>query len=290
MNEYFSMQTSVKSLVLKTVVFLVFLITGLLFYNMAFSNYEVSSFPTTGIIYGSYANPNYGTNVNFFEMELNTQNQNVDLIILFAYDIAGNYSLLMTLPYQIDSFQNLRSGNLTVRSTSSGTIVMFTYDIREVNSSIGYTFDSAEAMLHVKGSILDKVFELSTLNLPFGGAITPEISQEFTSLRNVTPFTIFSNGINGTVDISVPYSAIITQTTEPIENRNPVSDFQWIEFSINGFKPFQLQYLDSAQRMNFERNLLISGVVFGVAGSILADIFIDEITAKYQNGKQKSDV
>jgi hypothetical protein len=248
---------------------------------MTFSNYEVSSYATTGIIYGSYANPNYGMNVNDFAMYFNTQKQTIDLSIDFAYNSIGNYTLLMTLPYRIESFQNLGNGTLYLRSNSSGSVVMFTYNIKEISGAGPYTFKRAEALLYVNGSILDKVFDLCTLNLPFGGSITNEVSQELENLSTISHFTLSGEGINGTVSVSVPYSASIT-TTQQIEERFPESDFQVLTFSINEFKLFQFQYVDSAQRMNFENNLLISGVTLGIAGAGFADVLIEVITAKYR--------
>jgi hypothetical protein len=272
---------SLLSLLLKLAIFSVVLTIGLLLYTVAFSNYEVSSFATTGIIYGSYANPVYGMNVNSFEMDINTQEQTIVLSIDFAYDTVGNYTLLMTLPFRIDSFHNLKSGNLYLKSTSSGSIAMFIYNINET-SNIGYTFETASASFHINGSILDKVFEICTLNLPFGGSVTTEVSQELDSFRTISPFTIFGSGINGTVGITVPYSAIVTNPQQYF--REPMNGFQWLDFSINEFKPFQFQYVDSAQRMNFERNLLISGVILGIAGSGFAEIVVELIPTKYRPG------
>lgn len=270
------------SLFLKVTIFSIVLLIGFLFFMTVFSNYQVSSFATTGIIYGSYANPDYGMNVNSFSMDMNAQKQIIILNIDFAYNSVGNYTVLMTLPYRIDSFQNLSSGNLYLKSTPSGSIAMFTYNMKNISNS-GYTFETASAQLHINGSILDKVFETCTINLPFGGSVTDEVSKELDNFRKISPFTLIGAGISGTVSIAVPYSAIITETTQQINRRDPENDFQVLEFNINEFKPFRLQYIDSAQRRDFEAYLLISGVMFGVAASGFAEIAVELISTKYQH-------
>jgi hypothetical protein len=159
---------------------------------------------------------------------------------------------------------------------------MFTYDIKEI-SNAGYTFERASALLHINGSILDKVFETCTVNLPFGGSVTDEVSKELDNLGKISPFTLFGSGINGTVSISVPYSAIMPETTQQVDRRDPENNFQVLEFNINEFKPFRLQYIDSAQRRDFEAYLLISGVILGVAASGFAEIAVELISTKYQH-------
>jgi hypothetical protein len=228
------MPTNVKLLLIEIFVFSLILLIGFVFYFRAFSNYQVSSNPTTGIIYGSYSNPDYGMNVNSFTMEINTQKQTINLGIDFAYNSIGNYTLLMTLPFRIEDYTNFSSGNVFVRNMSSGSIVMFTFDIGNA-SNYGYTFDTAKILLHVDNSILDKVFETSTLNLPFGGSVTNEISKELGNLGQVSQFTIIGGGINGTVRITIPYSAVVIGTTHQIDRRDPENDGQLFEFHINGF-------------------------------------------------------
>lgn len=275
-----------KSLLAKIIVFLIIAIIGYFFYTRTLSNYRVTSSVTTGIVAGRYPYHDYEMKVNYFEMDINTQKQTVYLSFGIAYYSKGNYSVLLTLPYRIASYENLRSGTWYVRNAVSGSVVMATFEAENV-SEIGWSFQTLRIALHTQDSIGDKIFETNSISLPFGGSITLDIQEKLDELREIVPISLFGDGFNGTLRLSVPYSAVITGTTKQIERRDPAQDFQVFEFRINEFKPFQLQYIDSAQRRDFETNLLLSGTIFGVAVSGFAGIAIELITAKYQNSDEK---
>jgi hypothetical protein len=103
-------------------------------------------------------------------------------------------------------------------------------------------------------------------------------------LSQISPVLV-GVGLNGTVRISVPYSAIITGMTPQVERRDPEKNFQSLEFNINELKPFQLQYIDSEQRIAFEMELLIVGLFFGIAGSLIVEITIEWLSAKFNKNK-----
>jgi len=96
--------------------------------------------------------------------------------------------------------------------------------------------------------------------------------------------------LNGTLRISIPSSAVITSISQQIDRRDPAKESQVLQFQISQFKPFQLQYLDSSQRRNFEINLLFSGIFFGVAASGLAEIpilfFLKDAGARKNESKE----
>jgi hypothetical protein len=252
-------------------------------YQIFFNN-QVTNKATTEIVYGLYANPDYGLKVNSFSMEITPQKQLVNLAFSLAYNSAGNYSILLTLPYELESFENLGNGTWYCRSTNSGSAIMVTYNINQSSQS-SYTTETAKVLLHIKSPIIDKVFETSTISLPFGGSLTGEVQKEVSDLSQISPVNLIGDGINGTVRIAVPYSAIITGLTPQVERRDPEKDFQSLEFHITEFKPFQLQYVDSGQRIAFETNLLIVGVLFGIFGSLLVDILVEFLSAKLKSGK-----
>jgi len=275
-----------KALLAKIIVFLIIAIIGYFFYTRTLSNYRVTSSVTTGIVAGRYPYHDDEMKVNFFEIEVNTQKQTVRLSFGIAYHSKGNYSVLLTLPYRIASYENLRSGTWYVRNAVSGSVVMATFEAENV-SDIGWSFQTLRTVLHTQDSIGDKIFETNSISLPFGGSITLDIQEKLDELREIVPISLFSDGFSGTLRLSLPYSAVITGTTQQIERRDPAQDFQVFEFRINEFKPFQLQYIDSAQRRDFETNLLLSGTIFGVAVSGFAGIVIELITTEYKNSDKK---
>ena len=279
-----------KYLLPKVLVFsIIAIITYFFCYTRIFSNYQSTSYISTGIVAGKYPYHDYETNVNYFIMDIDTQKQTVYLSLDITYYSKGNYSVLLTLPYRIESYENLSSGTWYVRKAVSGSVVMVTYNAENV-SETGWSSQTFRIELHVQDSVVDKIFEANSISLPFGGSITLDIQEKLEELREITPIAIFSDGFNGTVRISIPSSAVITGTTQQIDRRDPAKGYQVLEFQINQFKPFQLKYMDITERRDFERYLLFSGIFFGVAASGFADIAIEVITeiskwcAKKHNG------
>jgi hypothetical protein len=280
-----NMNNSTKSLLGKVLLFVIVLVAGVILYFQ--TSPKVKSYASTGIIAGKY--PYHDEmNVNYFTMDINTQNNSIILSMDITYFSEGNYSLLLTLPWRIASFQNLSTGNWIIRNAESGSIVMAILSAENV-SEREWSYNTFRVLLNTKDSILDKIFETSILSLPFGGSITLDVQEKLDELRETFPIATSDNVFNGTVRVSVPPSAVITGTTQPINRRDPAKENQVLEFQITQFKPFQLQYVDSAQRAEFEVRLLISGMLLGVAASGFAGIGVEYINAKYQKRNEKKE-
>jgi F0F1-type ATP synthase membrane subunit c/vacuolar-type H+-ATPase subunit K len=100
-------------------------------------------------------------------------------------------------------------------------------------------------------------------------------NKKLRSCGKLLQLPFFGNSFNGTVTVTVLYSAIGIVSTLPINGIIPTNDSQVLQFSINGLAPFQLQYVDSQARNNFETNLFFSGIFLGAAVSGFIGLALD---------------
>ncbi len=266
--------SSAKSWLWKILVFSLITVVALVFYFQTFSNYYVSSHPAVGIIGGQYPDGNY-LHVNTFTLDMDTSKNVIDLTFYFTYASNGNYSAFITLPYQIQSYQNLSSANWNITNCTSGSVVIVTADIMNY-SGAGWETTYFHVKLFSADNLLDRTFETNTLILPFGGSYTLD-AQEVVENSGI-PLGSSDNPFNGVVSVNVPYSAVGITSSLPIEHRIPTTDTQVLSFAINDFKPFQLQYVDSEARYQFEVNIVVIGVLLGVAASGWAELAIRGVT------------
>jgi hypothetical protein len=276
-----------KSLLIKIIVFSLIAIIGYSFYTRTFSNYQVSSSGTTGIVAGMSPADDDKMKVTHFDMYVNVQKQSILLGFSISYYAKGNYTIAFTLPYRISTTKNLGLGKWYVRNAESGSIVMVVVE-NENDSETGWIFQRPHAIFYTEDKICTTIFETNSLNLAFGSSMTLDVNDKLDELREISWITLIGGGFNGTVQVALPFSAVITGTTHQMERVDPTEDYQVYEFMINGFMPLQVQFIDSAQRRDFETYLLFSGTFFGVAAAGFAEIVIGYISTKYNTNKKKN--
>jgi hypothetical protein len=254
-------------------------IIAVLLYLQTFSNYYVSPHPISGIIGGQYPDASK-LHVNYFTMDIDTEKN----VILLSFDLVyydnGSYSVLLTLPYQIASYnESLSSADWYIKNASSGSVIMAVLNVNNF-TAIGWQSTTVRVLLTSKDLLLDRTFETNTLILPFGGAHDYDMQQEINKIYQISPIGMSSNPFNGAVSVTVPYSAVGLITSLPIDHSTPTNNpqVQVLTFSINEFKTFQLQYINSQERYQFELSILLIGVLLGIAGPIWAELLIKGLT------------
>jgi len=239
---------------------------GAIFYMNSFSGYEIRSQSTTGIIVGHY--PYHFWEITFFTLEVNPTLNTLDLVLWFDYESKGNYSAALTLPYRIHSIDTLTStsdeGNWTWRNASSGSVVMVTLKVEEDPESI--RSQRVSAKLNLKDQIADKIFEVRSVSLPFGGSFTSDVQEEWDNLKSIAPISPIGKSLNFSLHLVLPSSAMITAMTHSIERRDPAKENrQVLTFQLTSDHPFFIQYSVPSERHYRESNLFLSGILIGLS-------------------------
>ena len=76
-----------------------------------------------------------------------------------TYYKQGNYSILLTLPYKIESYENLSSGNWIIKNADSGSVAMAILNPENV-SEIGWSYNTFRIALKTQEPILDSIIPL----------------------------------------------------------------------------------------------------------------------------------
>jgi hypothetical protein len=265
--------------------------SGLFLYNSSFSSYEVDSRSVTGIIFGRY--PYSSWDVNPFILQLIPAKKTIELRLSFIYYDAGNYSAALTFPYRLQSIRDLNETsekhNWLYRNAESESVIMVTL-IAERVPTIGFSFQVLAAELTVDDPILDRIFDIYSINLPFGGSFTLDIQEQWYSLKSIAPVIPTEKVPNCSLSVTIPSSAIITDKSHPILRRNPAQESQQIvQFQITTEGPFTLQYSVPEERYGREQNLFISGILIGVlpAGLLSVLTIVEERWAEPEEKGQK---
>lgn len=284
------MQVNRKTLLVILIVFSVIVIICGSCYMIIFSNYQGSSSTRTGIFTGLYPDEVDEIRVDYFELDINPQKHRAILGFSITCFKEGNYSVTLSLPFRIESSENLGVGTWHIRNAVLGSVVMVTFEAK--NSSVDWNSLKPRIKLHTKDSIDNRSFETHSISLAFGSSYSLDIKEKIEELREISPIS-GRNPFNGIVVVALSQTAFITTTTHQIERIDPATDteYQAYEFRINDAKPFYLQYIDSEERSNFEMFLLLSGAifgaVFGVVASKLCDITMPLIASKFRNARAR---
>ena len=230
-------------LFIQILIFTGVLLIGIIFYVQTFSNFSVTSRTTTGITASIFPDNEDKMKLNDFIMDLNCKEKIIDLRFNFAYIETGNYSFSFTLPYRITNLEAY-SGNWSLKNASSGSIVIANYYAIKNESDIGWDFSTVSALIHLQDSMIDTVFETCTVNIPFGGGLTQDVAIAREQLLGNSTMTLIGGGYNGTLIIDIsPQNSIITAYTLPLDRIDEGAGYKVLTFQVNGFTPFQLQYV-----------------------------------------------
>lgn len=241
------------------------LLAGYILYQNSFSDYEIKSQSTTGIIIGHY--PYHFWKIGLVSLEVDPALNILHVHLWFDYESKGNYSIALTLPYRIESVDTLTSptdeGNWTWRNADSGSVVMVTVKVEEDPQSI--RSQRVSAKLNLKDPIADKIFEVRSISLPFGGSFTLDVQEEWDNLRLIAPISPIGKSLNCSLNLVLPSSAMITAMTHPIARRDPVRENQQVlTFQLTSDSPFFLQYSVPAESYSRESNVFLSGILIGL--------------------------
>lgn len=268
------MKKKLITVLIQILIFSVILLIGGSFYSNTMASYDVNPHATTGITASQHPSLN-NMDVNYFWMEIITLNNTMYLTFDFRYFSNGTHAVSFTLPYRVLQLDNLKEeGNWLFNNSESGSIVTV---FCHINESLPYDVGNKNfrTKLYLEDSVVDKIFETRSVTLSFGGSMTVDINEVRQEIQKALPFGLVGNGYDGMLYIAIPKSAIITATTVPISRIGSEKDYKVLEFQINEFKPFQLQYVDPEARRDFEINLLFSGIFIGAAVSGFVGVFID---------------
>ncbi|MCW4019317.1 MAG: YebO family protein [Candidatus Bathyarchaeota archaeon] len=265
-----------KSILPQFAIFLTLLLVGLSFYQGTFSHYNVTSHTTTGVVLSQNPyDPNEISSTRF-EMAIDTTRNTIRIEFDFVYWTAGNYSFALSLPYQISKLETWAdSGMWTYDNGKSGSIVIASLNVTHNPE----TWSSARlyALIYTQ-TIANTVFETCSVSIPFGGGFTYDVQTARDKIAGA--MTTVGDGYPGKLFITIPSNCILSTSTLPVMRIDSGAGQQVLQFDIEEFSPFQMQYIDPDARRIFERNLLFSGVFIGAAVSVLAGIIIKNLKIK----------
>ena len=253
-------------------------LVGIMLYQRSFSNYEVTSQSKTGILLGRY--PYHNWSISSLDLQVAPAAKKLYLELQLYYETAGNYSIAVTLPYRIASIGTFKippdEGKWNYSNALSGSVVVVTLDAKNLQGGS----QTVSANFTLQDSIADKIFEVYSIVLPFGGSLTPDVQREWENLQSIAPFAMIGDKPEGSLHILIPSSAMITASSHTIVERTPAKGSQQeLDFRITEYTPFFIQYSDPSERYIIEDSLFLSGILFGSAISAVVSALILTVIA-----------
>lgn len=236
---------------------------GIFVYNSIFDS-ATGQIRTGIIVLEKNSNPR-DMDISYMVMEINPIKNTMALSFGLNYFGNGTYVIAITLPYQIETISELASppypGNWSYVNRESGSLIIISYADNNSSQNVpgGVTVGKNLKFQH---NVADKIYDTSSLDVPFRGYITTEISQLTQENKLVNVNEMFPT----TLRVALPPHAPITATTHNPTEKMPGNDSDvWVYYTEEEFTPFNIQYSVPKDRANFQLNLLLSGVLLGGA-------------------------
>jgi hypothetical protein len=257
----------------KIAVFSLITLLAVFYFFQTFPEVTGIEHPIGGICGGQFPNNDDIWHINSFTLDVDSRANFLDLTFHIGYCQNGNYSVMLTLPYRVAHYEDRSNTTWLVKNSDSGSIFLGIENVTDY-SGAGWQSKLLRLSIWSEDPLVVNSFETTTLSLPFGSSLTSDVSNGINNLRGISPIGLSDCPFTGVVSISVPYSATSITATLPIEHRIPTNESQVLFFNIDDFKTFQLQYINPEQRQQFEVNMLIMGILLGVAASGWAELIV----------------
>lgn len=223
----------------------------------------------SGIMFGYNPSHEYEIHDVRFLMEVSPEKRTIWLEFSFACDKEGDYYLMISLPYIIDSIEQKPTPSRAIAEWSrlnatSGSLVLVVFNVADPNIC-----PDSRAELKIVEPIKLSNFGYYVVDIPFGVTYSSEV--HILKKQFSVDVPMGTDKMKGMLRVSIPSSAVIMSRTHEITDRRFNEDLQILEFNIEEPRTFSIQYM-LPEKVNWYRLVLFfSGILIGAGISIISE-------------------